>query len=266
MTVCSVIVFIGGRLTGKFVLEEYRKNVVSFGRSDECDIVIRNQLVSGCHGCFYKEKGAWYVQDMQSRNGIHVDDRKVTGEPLIPGKKYILDGKGEVFFGVHMDQRVESHTDSQVVTRGKSHVESLTISGRGIESSISAGSEDYKKSVEFRNDKISDAEPVAHENSEKAATTVPSKNYKAVGVPGGDSVKKNLTVDGKRVCPKCGGTNCQILSETNTKGKDFGAGKGCLGYICFGPIGIICGTCGKGKQMKTTNFWYCPDCGNRFKL
>ena len=67
-------------------------------------------------------------------------------------------------------------------------------------------------------------------------------------------------------CPKCGGMNCQIINETFTKGKDYGAGKGCLGFLCFGPIGLICGACGKGKQMNTNNFSYCPDCGNKFKI
>ena len=67
-------------------------------------------------------------------------------------------------------------------------------------------------------------------------------------------------------CPKCGCENCQIISETNTEGKDFHAGKGCLGAICFGPIGLICGLCGKGKQTQTTNYWYCPDCGNKFAI
>ncbi len=67
-------------------------------------------------------------------------------------------------------------------------------------------------------------------------------------------------------CPKCGKENCQLLSETTSKGKDFSAGKGCLGAICFGPIGVLCGACGKGKQITTTNFWYCPDCGNKFSI
>jgi predicted RNA-binding Zn-ribbon protein involved in translation (DUF1610 family) len=67
-------------------------------------------------------------------------------------------------------------------------------------------------------------------------------------------------------CPKCGKENCQLMSETTSQGKDFSAGKGCLGAICFGPIGVLCGACGKGKQIKTTNFWYCPDCGNKFSI
>ena len=67
-------------------------------------------------------------------------------------------------------------------------------------------------------------------------------------------------------CPKCGCENCQIISDTYSEGKDFHAGKGCLGVICFGPIGLICGLCGKPKQTKTKHYFYCPDCGNKFSI
>lgn len=68
------------------------------------------------------------------------------------------------------------------------------------------------------------------------------------------------------VCPKCGSNNLQVLQETSTKGKDFSGSKGCCGAILFGPIGILCGSCGKGKQMSTQSYWLCYNCGNKFKL
>lgn len=66
-------------------------------------------------------------------------------------------------------------------------------------------------------------------------------------------------------CPKCQNENLQIIQETSTKGRDMSAGKGCCGYILLGPFGLLCGMCGKGKQMKTTTYWMCPVCGNKFK-
>ncbi len=66
-------------------------------------------------------------------------------------------------------------------------------------------------------------------------------------------------------CPKCGGTNCTPIVETSTSGKDFSAGKGCCGFALLGPIGILCGSCGKGKQTKSTTYWMCPNCGNKFQ-
>lgn len=66
-------------------------------------------------------------------------------------------------------------------------------------------------------------------------------------------------------CLKCGCENCQITTETTSKGKDFSVGKGCCGALLLGPIGILCGACGKGKQINSTTYWVCPQCGNKFK-
>lgn len=67
-------------------------------------------------------------------------------------------------------------------------------------------------------------------------------------------------------CPKCGNTyNMQTITETVTKGKDYSVGKGFCGYIFLGPIGVLCGACGKGKKTKSTTYWLCPECGHKFK-
>lgn len=66
-------------------------------------------------------------------------------------------------------------------------------------------------------------------------------------------------------CPICGGTNCTPIVETSTSGKDFSAGKGCCGFALLGPIGILCGACGKGKQTTSTAYWMCLNCGNKFR-
>lgn len=66
-------------------------------------------------------------------------------------------------------------------------------------------------------------------------------------------------------CPRCGGTDLTPVVEQNTSGKDFSATKGCCGFALLGPIGILCGACGGGKQTTSTTYWMCKDCGNRFK-
>lgn len=67
-------------------------------------------------------------------------------------------------------------------------------------------------------------------------------------------------------CPKCGNEQCQIITETHTSGKDFSVSQGCCGAILLGPIGILCGACGKGKQIKNVSYWVCSQCGNKFKV
>lgn len=69
----------------------------------------------------------------------------------------------------------------------------------------------------------------------------------------------------KMKCPSCGGNDCQLTTETKTTGKDFSASKGCCGAILLGPIGVLCGLCGEGKQTNSTSFWVCSNCGKKFK-
>jgi DNA-directed RNA polymerase subunit RPC12/RpoP len=70
-------------------------------------------------------------------------------------------------------------------------------------------------------------------------------------------------------CPRCRSQKLQTIVETNTnvKGGGFGAGKGCLGFLLFGPLGILCGACGSRVKATTTNktFLMCMDCGNKFR-
>ena len=35
----------------------------------------------------------------------------------------------------------------------------------------------------------------------------------------------------------------------------------------FGPLGLLCGSCGQGQKTTTTNttYWLCPDCGHKFR-
>lgn len=67
-------------------------------------------------------------------------------------------------------------------------------------------------------------------------------------------------------CPKCGNMGCQVVTETSGSTKGYGIGKGCLGTICLGPIGLVCGMCGMGKgKTESTTYWICSDCGHKFK-
>ena len=67
-------------------------------------------------------------------------------------------------------------------------------------------------------------------------------------------------------CPNCGSNNLQVIQEQFTTGSEFSATQGCCGAILFGPIGILCGACGKGKQLTTNSYWLCINCGKKFKI
>lgn len=67
-------------------------------------------------------------------------------------------------------------------------------------------------------------------------------------------------------CPRCGSHDIMPVSEVSTKGKDFNTGDACCGYMLCGPLGLLCGATGKGKQTTTTTYWMCKGCGNKFKV
>ena len=67
-------------------------------------------------------------------------------------------------------------------------------------------------------------------------------------------------------CPHCGNEECSLISETHTSGKDFSFGKGCLGALILGPLGILCGACGSGKTTSTNTYWVCHSCGHKWRV
>lgn len=58
-------------------LSSFNKEVVSFGRQPDCDIVINKEYVSRLHGCFYIDNGEWKIKDLNSTNGIYYFRKKV---------------------------------------------------------------------------------------------------------------------------------------------------------------------------------------------
>lgn len=68
-------------------------------------------------------------------------------------------------------------------------------------------------------------------------------------------------------CPSCGGENCHIIEESETKQKGYGVCSGVCGYIILGPIGFLCGLCGMGEGKTTRRaFWICRNCGRKFRI
>ena len=55
------------------------------GRRESCDIVLRFKNVSAHHCQLTLVGGYWYVQDMNSRNGVKVNGTRVTKKRLDPG-------------------------------------------------------------------------------------------------------------------------------------------------------------------------------------
>jgi adenylate cyclase len=54
-----------------------RKKQLLIGRRESCDIILRFANVSAHHCQLTNEGGYWYVRDLQSRNGIKINDVRV---------------------------------------------------------------------------------------------------------------------------------------------------------------------------------------------
>lgn len=73
--------------------------------------------------------------------------------------------------------------------------------------------------------------------------------------------------------PQCRSTALSPIVETTmnttTRGSGYSGTQGCLGYLLFGPCGLLCGNCGNSQTTTTqsTNrtYWVCQDCGNKFR-
>lgn len=62
------------------------KKSLLVGRRESCDIVLRFPNISAHHCQLSVNSGYWYVKDLNSRNGVKVNEVRVTGEKrLDPG-------------------------------------------------------------------------------------------------------------------------------------------------------------------------------------
>jgi adenylate cyclase len=62
-----------------------RKKQLLIGRRESCDIVLRFANVSAHHCQLQHDSGYWYVRDLQSRNGIKINEVRVQERRLDPG-------------------------------------------------------------------------------------------------------------------------------------------------------------------------------------
>jgi pSer/pThr/pTyr-binding forkhead associated (FHA) protein len=61
---------------------EVRSHQASIGRSDDNDIVLPFETVSGCHAMLAFANGSWTIQDQESVNGVFVNNKEVTSHKL----------------------------------------------------------------------------------------------------------------------------------------------------------------------------------------
>jgi ABC-type multidrug transport system ATPase subunit/pSer/pThr/pTyr-binding forkhead associated (FHA) protein len=70
--------------TARGTIDVTDRAVVTFGRSDDCDVRLEHPLASRLHARLERTATGWVLQD-QSANGTFVDGRPITTHPLAPG-------------------------------------------------------------------------------------------------------------------------------------------------------------------------------------
>lgn len=66
-------------------------------------------------------------------------------------------------------------------------------------------------------------------------------------------------------CPRCKSKKIQALLKSDVKG-GYRVGRGCLGWLLFGPLGLLCGAIGKKSKVTVINetMFVCTECGFGF--
>ncbi len=78
----TLIKVIGGSMKGTEF--NAKKSEISFGRGQEADVQIHDQLISRVHCRLSWEGGNWYVEDLNSTNGTWMMGRKLTKKSILP--------------------------------------------------------------------------------------------------------------------------------------------------------------------------------------
>ena len=88
---------------------------LDIGRSDENHIVIADDDVSRFHARIIYDNGSLWLQDSGSRNGVFVDDNRVTGHKALKvGHQIkIADHRFEVVWQADLEEREKSSDESE---------------------------------------------------------------------------------------------------------------------------------------------------------
>ncbi|MHC4601669.1 MAG: FHA domain-containing protein [Planctomycetota bacterium] len=81
-------------LTGKKKGEELSltNDAMTVGRTKEADLVVKDKSISRRHAQFLKIGGGWVIRDLESKNGVRVNNREITEQGLRTGDVVMLGG------------------------------------------------------------------------------------------------------------------------------------------------------------------------------
>ena len=78
-----------------YVLNDFTKERISFGRGEYNDIIIKSPIMSKYHGYFEIKGSKVYIHDDQSKNGIIVNNKKTINAEITDGDFIRIDDENE---------------------------------------------------------------------------------------------------------------------------------------------------------------------------
>lgn len=75
-------------------IEAFHKDVISFGRQSDNDIVLNKDYVSRIHGVIYRDNEGYHIEDLGSTNGISVNGIKIKNTWIKEGDSIMISGDG----------------------------------------------------------------------------------------------------------------------------------------------------------------------------
>jgi pSer/pThr/pTyr-binding forkhead associated (FHA) protein len=67
-----------GLETGQEVInQEFSKPEVMIGREEDCDLQLKDEVISSHHARLFFRSSQWWVEDLNSTNGTYINDERV---------------------------------------------------------------------------------------------------------------------------------------------------------------------------------------------
>lgn len=69
-------------IDGEQLIQTHTSSEVCIGRNLDCDLVLKDETVSGRHGRLIYQLNQWWYEDLKSTNGSWLEDLKIE-EPIV---------------------------------------------------------------------------------------------------------------------------------------------------------------------------------------
>lgn len=128
-------------------LTSYGKEIISFGKSNECDISISEDYVDDLQGCFYLENGKWYIKNLGKSHGIVLlrfnssENRIIDSEELKSNSFFMIRGRNDldsirIYVSIHSNQKAGKNSSDKIENDHKNKVEKSSTGGKRDKTNI----------------------------------------------------------------------------------------------------------------------------------